>query len=119
MQNATGFYSYPYWRTGIDGDGQVVAVQDTGLSVDAADHSDTASSSDWFAPGTSGRCATLAAFPSCDNPNDGADTTSSDPLTPSPGASCDDLARCNGASWEDPPGTGQQGTRGSTLSACP
>ena len=72
MQN-TGFFTFPYWRAGIDGDGQIVAVQDTGLSVDAADHSDSASDSGWSAAGTNGGCATLSAFPGCNNPNNGTD----------------------------------------------
>ena len=68
-----GIGDYPYWKAGIDGDGQVVAIQDTGMSVDAADHADTASDSGWRAAGTSGNCATLASFPGCSNPNNGAD----------------------------------------------
>ena len=51
--------------------------------------------------------------------NDGTDTESEDSLKPDPGASYYYLARCDGASWEDPPNTGQEGRRGATVTACP
>ena len=46
-----GIGDFPYWKAGIDGDGQVVAAADSGMAVDAADHSDTAASSGWSANG--------------------------------------------------------------------
>lgn len=70
-----GIGDYPYWKAGIDGDGQVVAAADSGLSVDAADHSDTAAVSGWSANGTGGGCAVLATYAGCNNPNNGADPT--------------------------------------------
>ncbi len=70
-----GIGDYPYWKAGIDGDGQVVAAADSGLSVDAADHSDTAAVSGWSANGAGGACATLATYAGCNNPNNGADPT--------------------------------------------
>ncbi|MCU0230922.1 MAG: hypothetical protein MUC67_06030, partial [Acidobacteria bacterium] len=74
MQSPTAAVGdYPYWRAGIDGDGQVVAAADSGLSVDAADHSDTAGNSGWSAAGAGGACATLATYGGCNNPNNGAD----------------------------------------------
>lgn len=42
---------FPYWQAGVDGDGQVIAVTDSGLSVDAGDFSNTRASSGWIAPG--------------------------------------------------------------------
>nr|MCU0254405.1 hypothetical protein [Acidobacteriota bacterium] len=51
--------------------------------------------------------------------NNGADTTSTDNSTPAAGSSFYYLVRCDGGTWDDPAGTGQVGTRGTTLTACP
>ena len=51
--------------------------------------------------------------------DNGADTSTPDAATPTAGASFYYLVRCDGGSWDDPAGTGQQGTRGGTLTACP
>ncbi len=40
---------YVYWKAGVDGDGQIVHVTDSGLGVDAYDFSDNAGSSGWNA----------------------------------------------------------------------
>lgn len=38
---------FKYWKAGVDGDNQVIAVQDSGLSVDAGDFADTRPTSGW------------------------------------------------------------------------
>ncbi|NJN65127.1 MAG: hypothetical protein HC882_09805 [Acidobacteria bacterium] len=42
---------FPYWQVGLDGDGQIIEVTDSGLSVDAADHANTRASSGWTGTG--------------------------------------------------------------------
>ena len=38
---------YPYWKARLDGDGQIVHVTDSGMSVDAGDFADTRTDSGW------------------------------------------------------------------------
>ncbi|RMF71187.1 MAG: hypothetical protein D6738_14425 [Acidobacteria bacterium] len=52
LQSPSGLAGdYPYWEAGVDGDGQIIEVDDSGLSVDAGDFSDTAADSGWTGTG--------------------------------------------------------------------
>ncbi len=52
VQSPTGLRGdFPYWEAGVDGDGQILEVTDSGLSVDAGDFSNTRGDSGWDGSG--------------------------------------------------------------------
>ncbi|MBP7146104.1 MAG: S8 family serine peptidase [Acidobacteria bacterium] len=61
FQSETGSPDFVYWKAQLDGDGQIISVTDTGLSVNSSDHADTAANSGWTSAGNGTTCATTVA----------------------------------------------------------